>query len=420
MSTPITETTFVVVGGGLAGAKAVETLRTEGFGGRLVLVTEEAERPYERPPLSKGYLLGNDERERAFVHGPGWYAENRVELRFSTSATGLRPAEHELELASPGGGAERLRYDKLLLTTGSRVRRLSIPRADLDGVRYLRTLPDSDVLRTTLVPGARVVVIGAGWIGLEVTAAARHHGAEVMLVELDAVPLRQVLGDELGAFFANLHAEHGVQLRFGAQAQEIRGTGGRVSGVALADGTELPADAVVIGIGIRPATELAEAAGLAIENGVAVDASLRTSDPDIYAAGDVASMVSPLIGRRIRVEHWANALDGGPAAARSMLGQQVVYDRVPYFFSDQYDLGMEYAGWAPAGSYQEVVYRGDVTKREFIAFWVSEGRVLAGMNVNVWDVTDSIQALVRAGYSGTSVDLARLADPQVPLDDLLG
>jgi 3-phenylpropionate/trans-cinnamate dioxygenase ferredoxin reductase subunit len=259
-----------------------------------------------------------------------------------------------------------------------------------------------------------VVIIGGGWIGLETAAAARTHGAEVTLVEMDQQPLRRVLGEEMGRVFADLHRERGVDLRLGSGVLEITVQGSQPTGVVLADGAELPADAVVVGVGIRPDTRLAEAAGLAVDNGVLVDASLRSSAPDVYAAGDVANIDSPLFGR-IRVEHWANALNGGPAAARAMLGQDVSYDRVPYFFSDQYDLGMEYSGWAPPGSYDDVVVRGDLAGREFVAFWLSGGRVLAGMNVNVWDVTDPIQDLVRRG---DPVDPARLTDPAIPLTDV--
>jgi 3-phenylpropionate/trans-cinnamate dioxygenase ferredoxin reductase component len=403
--------TFVIVGASLAGAKAAETLRDEGFTGRVVLVGEEPEPPYERPPLSKGYLLGSDERDTAFVHDRAWYDKQNIELRTGTRAEGLDPGAHTVTLA----GGERLTYDKLLLTTGSVVRRVQVPGAELEGVHYLRRIEHADTLRGVLVEGARVVVIGGGWIGLEVAAAARTHRAAVTLVEVDTLPLRRVLGDEVARVFADLHAEHGVDLRLGTGIREIVGTDGRVASVTLEDGTSLPADAVVVGVGITPAVELAQAAGLAVDNGVVVDAALRTSDPDVYAAGDVANADNPLLGKHIRVEHWQNALDGGPAAARSMLGQDVVYDRVPYFFSDQYDLGMEYTGYAEPGGYDQVVFRGDVPGREFIAFWVADGRVLAGMNVNVWDVAEDIERMVR---SGARVDPARLADPSVALADL--
>jgi 3-phenylpropionate/trans-cinnamate dioxygenase ferredoxin reductase component len=394
---------YVIVGAGLAGAKAAETLRAEGFAGPVVLIGDEDEAPYERPPLSKGYLLGKDPRESAAVHPADWYEEQGVDLRLGTPVAAVHPAAHEVELA----GGERVRYAKLLLATGSVVRPL--PVSGGDRARTLRKLPDADELKAALGRGGRVVVVGAGWIGLEVSAAARQQGADVTLIEATAQPLSRVLGDEMGAVFADLHRAHGVDLRLGSGV-----TGIGADGVALPDGTTLPADLVVVAVGIRPDTRLAEEAGLGVDDGILVDASLRTSDPDVYAAGDVARLDHPRFGR-IRVEHWANALNGGPAAARAMLGQDVRYDRVPYFFSDQYDLGMEYSGWAPPGSYDQVVVRGDLAAREFVAFWLSGGRVLAGMNVNVWDVTDPIQALIRRTEP---VDPTRLADPDVPLDQI--
>jgi 3-phenylpropionate/trans-cinnamate dioxygenase ferredoxin reductase subunit len=269
--------------------------------------------------------------------------------------------------------------------------------------------------------------VGAGWIGLEVAAAARGHGASVTVVTADALPLRHVLGDEVAQVFAELHRANGVEFRFGSTVSSFESSASSSSSsspllsVTLADGSRLPAQLAVIGIGIQPAVELAEAAGLDVDNGIVTDAGLRTSNPDIYAAGDVASSLNPLVGKHLRVEHWANALNGGKAVARAMLGEEVTYDRVPYFFSDQYDLGMEYSGWVEPGGYDRVVFRGGTSVADgFIAFWVKDGRVLAGMNVNVWDVTDDIQKLVRAGYAGTAVDLDRLADPKVPLAELLG
>ncbi|GAA1239512.1 NAD(P)/FAD-dependent oxidoreductase [Pseudonocardia alaniniphila] len=405
------ERTFVIAGAGLAGAKAAETLRTEGFTGRVVLLGEEKHPPYERPPLSKGYLLGTQERETAFVHQPAWYDTQRIELRPGCRVEDVDTASQDVIV----GGGHRLRYDELLLATGAVPRPLDVPGADLAGVTYLRTIDDSDALSATLVPGTRVVVIGAGWIGLEVTAAARLRGCAVTLVERDDQPLRQVLGDEMGAVFADLHRAHGVDLRLGSGVREIVGGRGRVSGVALSSGETVPADAVVVGIGVIPSVELAERAGLMIDNGVLVDSRLRTSDPHIYAVGDIANIDHPTIGRRVRVEHWATALHTGPAAARAMLGQDVVYDRLPYFFTDQYDLGMEYTGHAQPGDYDKVVVRGDLDTREFIAFWLSDGRVRAGMNVNVWDVTEDVQRLIR---SGTAVDPGRLADERVPLAEV--
>jgi len=290
-------------------------------------------------------------------------------------------------------------------------------------------MPDADALLRRLQdkPG-RVVVVGGGWIGLETAAAARASGADVTVVEMDELPLRRVLGDEVATVFADVHRAHDVTFRFGAGISSFNGNDGRLTGVTLSYGEEVPADLAIIGVGIEPVTDLAVAGGLTVDNGVVTDERLRTSDPDVYAAGDVASSHHPILGHRLRVEHWANALNGGPAAALSMLGGDIVYDRMPYFFSDQYEsgpsIGMEYSGWCMPGGYDRVVFRGDPAVRadaspEFVAFWMSGDRVLAGMNVNVWDVNDQIQALARAGLTGTGVDVARLADPTVPLDELV-
>ncbi|MFB7336327.1 NAD(P)/FAD-dependent oxidoreductase [Streptomyces adustus] len=414
--------TFVIVGGGLAGAKAAETLRTEGFTGRVILICDERDHPYERPPLSKGYLLGKEERDSVFVHEPAWYARNDIELHLGNTVTALDRVARTVRSGEDGTLAH---YDKLLIATGAEPRRLDVPGTDLAGVHHLRRLSHAERLKGVLASLGRdnghLVIAGAGWIGLEVAAAAREYGAEVTVVEPEPTPLHGVLGPELGSVFAELHQEHGVRFRFGVRLTEIVGQDGMVLAARTDDGEEHPAHIVLAAIGAAPRTALAEAAGLELADrahggGIAVDARLRTSDPDIFAAGDVASFPHPLYGTRLRVEHWANALNGGPAAARAMLGQDVAYDRVPYFFSDQYDLGMEYSGWAPPGSYDQVVIRGDAGKREFVAFWVKEGRVLAGMNVNVWDVTEPIQQLIR---SGAAVDTEALADPHVPLNSLV-
>ncbi|MFC9327064.1 NAD(P)/FAD-dependent oxidoreductase [Kitasatospora sp. NPDC057015] len=406
-----TDRAFVIVGASLAGAKAAEALREAGHDGPVVLLGEEHERPYERPPLSKGYLLGSTEREKIYVHPPQWYADHDVTLRLGTAVTAVDPDSHTVTLADDG----RIGYAKLLLATGSSPRRLPVPGGELPGVHYLRRVEDSERLKQALRPGARIAVIGAGWIGLETAAAARAAGAEVTVLESAELPLLRVLGREVAEVFAGLHRDHGVDLRFGVQVESLTGGPAGVTGVLLGDGGTVAADAVIVGIGITPNTALAEAAGLEIDNGVRTDERLRTSDPDIHAAGDVANAFHPLLGRHLRVEHWANALNQPQTAARAMLGQDAVYDRVPYFFSDQYDLGMEYTGYVEPGGYDRVVFRGDVAGREFIAFWLSGGRVLAGMNVNVWDVTDPIRELVR---SGRPVDPAALADPARPLAEL--
>nr|WP_241266014.1 FAD-dependent oxidoreductase [Streptomyces boncukensis] len=404
----------------MAGAKAAETLRAEGFTGRVILIGDERDHPYERPPLSKGYLTGADERDGVFVHQPAWYAGADIELHLGQPAVRLDRADKAVLL----GDGTRIHYDRLLLATGSEPRRLDIPGTGLAGVHHLRRLAHADRLRGVLgalgQENGHLVIAGAGWIGLEVAAAARTYGAEVTVIEPEPTPLHPVVGPELGTLFADLHREHGVRFHFGARLTEIAGEDGMVQCVRTDDGEEHPAHDVLAAIGAKPRTALAEAAGLELAEGpggIAVDASLRTSDPDVFAAGDAAAQLHPRYDRRLRVEHWANALNGGPAAARAMLGREVSYDRVPYFFSDQYDVGLEYSGYAPPGSYDQVVCRGDVGKREFIAFWLRDNRVLAGLNVNVWDVTGAIQDLIS---SGVAVDPHALADPGVSLESLAG
>jgi 3-phenylpropionate/trans-cinnamate dioxygenase ferredoxin reductase component len=406
------DASYVIVGASLGGAKAAEALRAAGYDGRVVLLGAETELPYERPPLSKGYLQGKAGRETIYVHPRQWYADADIDLRLGVTATGIDRAAHQVVLAD----GNRIGYAKLLLTTGSSPRRLQAAGADLDGVVYLRSVGDSDRIKALLAGADRIAVIGAGWIGLEIAAAAREAGVEVTVLEAAELPLLRVLGSEVARVFAALHAEHGVDLRFGVQVTEITGSDGRAGGVRLSDGSHVEADAVIVGIGITPNVELAATAGLDVNNGIRVDAQLRSSDADIYAAGDVANALHPLLGKHIRVEHWANALNQPQAAARAMAGQQVSYDRVPYFFTDQYDLGMEYTGYVEPDGYDDVVFRGDVDRREFVAFWLdNHSRVLAGMNVNIWDMTEPIQALVRARQP---VDKSALADPGTSLDSL--
>jgi 3-phenylpropionate/trans-cinnamate dioxygenase ferredoxin reductase component len=402
--------TFVIVGASLAGAKAAETLRSEGFAGKIVLLGAESERPYERPPLSKDYLRGESERDAAYVHEAGYYEEHDIELRLGTRAVSLDASKNEISIES----GESLAYDALLLATGAEPRRLPIPGADLDGVHLLRTMGDSDALRGVIDGGGHLVVVGAGWIGCEVAASARQKGMDVTIVEPMSVPLERVLGPELGAIYRDVHADQGVNLRLGSGVEGFEGDG-RVERVRTSDGQTIDCSAVVVGVGVKPRIELAESAGLDTGDGVHVDERLRTSAPNVFAAGDIASHQHPFYGERVRVEHWGTALEQGPAAARAMLGNDAPYERLPYFFSDQYDVGMEYAGFAPR--FDRVVFRGDTAAREFIAFWIDGDRVVAGMNVNVWDVNDAIQALIR---SRASVDDGRLSDPDVSLESLAG
>jgi 3-phenylpropionate/trans-cinnamate dioxygenase ferredoxin reductase subunit len=402
--------THIIVGASLTGAKAAEALREEGFDGRIVMVGAEEDRPYERPPLSKDYLRGEAGREKLYVHPDGYYADRDIELRLGRTAVELDRLRRVLTLDD----GERLGYDRLLLATGAEPRRLPIPGAELDGVLYLRTVADSDALRARLDSGGTAVVVGAGWIGSEVAASARQRGLDVTVVDPLSVPLERVLGPEVGGIYRDIHADHGVRMLMGTGIEAFEGDSA-VERVRTSDGRELECDFVVVGVGVQPRTGLAAEAGLAVDDGIVVDAHLRTEDDAVFAAGDVASAHHLFYDERIRVEHWANALNQGPAAARNMLGHGVAYERLPYFFSDQYEVGMEYSGFAR--DWERAVFRGDPAAREFIAFWMDGDRVIAGMNVNIWDVADAIQRLIR---DRVRVDDGRLADPDVPLEELAG
>lgn len=404
----MTSQTFVIVGASLAGAKAAEALRDRGFDGQISLVGEEPHLPYERPPLSKDYLLGKADRDTVFVHDQEWYQRQEVSLRLGSPATAIDRAARRIQLAD----GTWLRYDKLLLSTGSAPRRL----AGVNGVHYLRTIDDSDRLKEILGTQSHLAVIGAGWIGLEVAAAACQAGLQVTVLETQELPLIRVLGPQMAQVFADLHKSAGVNLRLGVRIEEILDDGsGNAAGVRLDDGSRIGADAVLAGIGATPRTGLARLAELEVSGGIVTTAGLRTSDPDIFAAGDVASAFHPVLGEHVRVEHWANALKQPAVAAAAMLGQDASYEELPYFYTDQYDLGMEYVGHVSDG-YDQVVVRGDLEAREFIAFWLKDGRVKAGMNVNIWDVTDSIAMLIRSGHP---VATDALADPGTALDDLV-
>jgi 3-phenylpropionate/trans-cinnamate dioxygenase ferredoxin reductase subunit len=406
----VSKRTFIIVGASLAGAKAAEELRSEGFDGRIVLIGSEPERPYERPPLTKDYLRGESAREKTYVHGPDFYEEHQIELETGVTATALEPSASRVTL----GDGRELTYDRLLLTTGAEPRRLSIPGAGLDGVYYLRTLADCDALRERLEIGGHVVVVGAGWIGSEFAASARMRDLEVTLIDPLALPNEQIFGAEIGAFYRDAHAQHGIKLMLGEGVESFEGDG-VLQRVRTASGKLIACDFAVVGIGVVPRVELALEAGLEVDNGVLVDATLAASSPHVFAAGDVAHAFNPFYDERIRVEHWSNALSQGPAAARAMLGQPVSYDRIPYFYSDQYDIGMEYSGHAP--HWDEVLFRGDRSDGKFVAFWLRDRRVLAGMNVNVWDVNEQVQALIR---SRLPVDPSALCDPDIPLMSLAG
>ena len=401
--------TFVIAGASLAGAKAAQELREHGFDGRVVLIGAEPERPYERPPLTKDYLRGESEREKAYVHGADFYEQHEIELMTGTTVTAIDPDGSVVTL---DGGPE-LSFDRLLLTTGSEPRPIPAPGAELDGIYYMRSLADCDVLRRRLDDSGRVAVVGAGWIGSEFAASARQLGLEVTVIDPLALPNERIFGAEVGAFYRDVHVQHGVDMLLGQGVEAFEGDGA-VARVRTSAGRVVECDFAVVGIGITPRTGLAAEAGLAVDNGVVTNDRLETSAPGIFAAGDLASAWHPFYEQHIRVEHWANALNQGPAAARAMLGEDVSYDRIPYFFSDQYDVGMEYSGYAT--SWDEVVFRGDRDGGEFIAFWLSDGRVIGGMNVNVWDVNQHVQDLIR---SRRAVDVAALTDPDTPLDSLV-
>jgi 3-phenylpropionate/trans-cinnamate dioxygenase ferredoxin reductase component len=401
--------TFVIVGAGLAGAKAAEALREEGFDGRLILVGDEPERPYERPPLSKDYLRG-ETAEKPYVHPGSFYPDNAIELWSSTRVTGVDTGLRELLLE----GDRRQGYDRLLVTTGAVPRRLDVPGAQLDGVHYLRTLADSELIGERIERGQRLVVVGSGWIGSEIAASARQKGSDVTVLERGSLPLERVLGPEVGQIYLDLHRDHGIEFLSETTVERFDGEGS-VERVRTRDGASIETEFVVVGIGVAPRTGLVETAGLQIDNGVLVDERLESSVPGVFAAGDVANAHHPFYGRPLRVEHWANALNQGPAAARAMLGKQDSYEEIPYFFSDQYDTGMEYSGYAT--EWDEVVFRGDIAAREFVAFWLKGRRLIAGMNMNVWDVSDPIRELIR---SRRRLDPRQLADPDLPLSKLLG
>jgi 3-phenylpropionate/trans-cinnamate dioxygenase ferredoxin reductase component len=408
----INKPSFIIVGGGLAGAIAAQTLREEGFDGKVTLISQEPNTPYERPPLSKDYLQGKAERDTIYVNPESWYAEHEVELRLGDAVISLHPAARTVITTS---GAQ-LGYDKLLLATGSKPRRLGVPGADLDGVHYLRNVEDSDRIKIDFARVKRVVIIGAGWIGLETAAAARAAGLDVTLLVSGDMPLQRVLGPEVAPIFAELHRSHGVDLRYRTTATELTGRQGTVTGVNLSDGTKIDADMIIVGVGAVPRTELAAEAGLKIDNGIVVDEHLRTSDPDILAAGDTAHAYNPRLGRHIRVEHWANARRQGIIAAKAMLGQDEVDVRPSYFYTDQYDLSMEYTGDIGPAGYDQVIFRRYAEPGQMIVFWLYEQRIQAGMNINIWDVAEDIERLVQ---SARAINADELADPTIPLPSLL-
>lgn len=377
----------VIVGAGLAAVHAVETLRTEGYTGSLTVVGAEPHLPYERPQLSKDLLKGSD---FSLAHEADWYAARDVEMLTSTRATGLDLDDAVVTLET----GRRLPFDAALLATGA------LPRIpDLAGIssaRVLRTIEDAEDLKASLVPGARVALVGGGWIGLEVAAAARQAGCEVTVLEMAELPLGNVLGAEVAGLLAGLHARHGVEIRTGATVEGLEHGGVRVGGELV------EADLVVVAVGAVPDTSLAEIAELEVGNGIVVDEHLRASDQRVYAAGDVALARHVTLGP-LRVEHWDNAIRQGRLAALGMLGRDDVYDWQPYFFTDQFEFSMEYVGRSAAQD--EVVLRGDVEAFEFIAYWLRDGILTAAMNVGIWDVNDRLREMI-----GRRLDPAELTD----------
>jgi 3-phenylpropionate/trans-cinnamate dioxygenase ferredoxin reductase subunit len=399
---------MVIAGGGLAGAKAAESLRGWGFDGRIVLVGTEIRRPYDRPPLSKYYLRGEVDFADITIHPEAFYRSHEIELLTDVTVTGLDPAARRIRL-EPGG---ELAYDRLLLATGARPRRLDVPGMSLPGVFYLREAKDAEGIRQATQAGSRAVVVGTGFIGTEVAASLRAMGAEVVLVGRSSVPLGRILGNKVATAVADLHVEHGVELRSGVTVRAVHGSLA-VQAVELDDGAILPCDLVVVGLGVVPRTELAEQAGIAVSDGVLTDDRLRTSAPGVFAAGDVANAVNAVLGVRLRSEHWWSALTQGPVAAANMAGQAARYDWIPTFTSEQFGVTIEHTGHAP--EWDEIVLRGDRSSRRFAAFWARRGAVLAGLTFGVPGMARHIRSLVVAGWTGRTVDTKALADVEVDL-----
>lgn len=400
--------TFVIVGASMAGGRAAETLRQEGFDGRIVLVGAERERPYERPPLSKELLRGEAPDDKPFLRPPEYYDEQSIELRLGTRAERLIPAERRVILA----GGESLQYDRLLITTGASVRHLRIPGVDLPGVHYLRTIRDAQAIRAASETARRAVVVGAGFIGSEVAASCRMKGLEVTVLEAGPVALQRALGEQVGGVYGGIHRDHGIDLRLGEGIAEFRGAG-RLEEAVTASGARIPCDLAVVGVGVQPAVGWLEDSGIALQNGVVVDELSATNLPGVYAAGDVANWWHPTLGERLRVEHWDNAQNQGIAAAKSMLGKGEPYAPVPYFWSDQYDLTLQYVGHA--SGQDEVVFRGAADPSNLLAFYLRDGQLRAAIGVNRAKDITSVRRILR---NNVAVTREELIDEQVDLRKL--
>ena len=400
--------TFAIVGASLTGASAALTLRDEGFDGRVVLIGAEPELPYERPPLSKAYLRGEQPFEKALVRPESKYRELQIDLRLGRAAIRLDPAAREIEL----DGGERVSYDAVLIATGGRNRRPPIPGLELPGVYDLRTRQDADRLRAELAPGRKAVVVGLGFIGSEVAASLRASGVEVTAIEPAKAPLVRVLGEQVGAVIAALHADHGVRTIFGDTVVRFDGEQ-RVERVVTKGGERIDCDFAVVGIGIEPNTGIVSGTPIRIDNGIVVDEFCRTNVPGVFAAGDAANHFHPTFGRHLRVEHWQNALKQGAAAARSMLGKGQPYDEVHWFWSDQYDVNLQYAGFH--ATWDALVVRGSLEQHDGIAFYMNDGRVDAAVALNRGKDIRKVMPLIR---QRRAVDVQSLGDPAVDLRTL--
>ncbi|MEE4361799.1 MAG: FAD-dependent oxidoreductase [Pseudomonadales bacterium] len=402
-------TRTVVVGAGQGAGQLVASLRQEKYEGEILMIGEEPFLPYQRPPLSKTYLSGELPLERVLVRPAKFYADKEIETRLGVRVTAIDRAARTVALSD----GSTLAWDDLVLATGSRVRRLKLPGIDLPGVFYLRTIEDVDAIRDSLGAGKRMVVVGGGYIGLEVAAVARKLGLEVTVLEMEERILQRVTTPAMSAYYTRVHEDHGVVIRTRAGASAILGET-QVTGVACNDGSELPADIVIVGVGIIPETELAEAAGLACDNGILVDEHCRTSDPHIYAIGDCTNHPSPLLGRRLRLESVPNAMDQARVTAKNICGGDAVYDAVPWFWSDQYDLKLQMVGFSADAD--EEVLRGDPEAHQFARFYLKNGVVVA---VDAVNSPREFMACKQLVADRTPVDAARLADPAVDLKDLM-
>jgi 3-phenylpropionate/trans-cinnamate dioxygenase ferredoxin reductase component len=397
--------TIVVVGGGQAGAQAVDTLRREGFTGRLLLIGDEPELPYQRPPLSKKYLLGELTADRLPFRHRAFYEEHRVELRLGLQAVALDPGARRVELAD----GEVLSYDRLLLALGSSVRRLTCPGADLPGIHYLRTVADSTPIRAAIKPGWRVVVIGGGYIGLETAATCRHMGCEVTVLELADRVMNRVVAPCVSQFFEQEHRAQGIHILCNTRVTRLEGAG-RVQRVVCADGSEVAADLVIVGVGAIATTALASAAGLACDNGIIVDEYCRTQDEAIFAAGDCCNHPSLRFGRRVRIESVDNAFEQAKSAALNMLDRKIAHDRVPWFWSDQYDSKLLIAGLSE--DYDRQVLRGDPATRSFSVCYLKGSELIAVEAINH---SKDYMAARKLIAERAQMNLAKLANPDIAL-----